>query len=74
MSEKMIQLTEKQYDLLNELDDYANEENLIYELNCPIVETSKGKYTIVGYELHILDGVLWSKFQEECLSNSIYIF
>ncbi len=70
----MIQLTKKQYNLLDELDDYANQDNLIYELNCPIVETLKGEFRIAGYELHIKDGILWEKFQEECLSNSIYIF
>ena len=77
----MIQLTEKQYNILNELNYYANgtyeddgeliESGIfgspIYKLNAPIVETSKGKFVIVDYELHILNDILWNKFKEECL-------
>ena len=91
IGEKMnnkINIKEKTYNLLNELNEYANgtyeddgeliEDGIfgsrIYKLNAPILETSKGKFTIVGYELHILDGVLWGKFQEECISNGVYIF
>ena len=78
-----LNITEKQYDYWNELNYYANgtyeddgtiiEEGIynkkIYELNAPIVEISKGKFKIVGYELYILDGVLFSKLQEELMSN-----
>ena len=79
-----LNITEKKYDYWNELNDYANgtyeddgtiiEEGIynkkIYELNAPIVEISKGKFKIVGYELHILDGFLFEKLQEELMSNS----
>ena len=80
---KKIQITEKKYDFYNELDGYVNgtfdddgsvvEKGIygkkIYDLNAPIVEISKGKFKIVGYELYILDGVLFSKLQEELMSN-----
>ena len=70
----MKKITEIQYNMLNELKEYANEKEIVYELNCPIIETSKGKFKIVGYELHIKNGILWDKFQEELLSNAIIIF
>ena len=75
-----INITEKQHDILNELNYYANGTyeddgelietgvfgSPIYKLNAPIVETSKGKFSIVGYELYVLNSKLWNKFQKEC--------
>ena len=79
-----INITEKEYNYWNELNYYANgtyeddgsviEKGMygkkIYELNAPIQEISKGKFKIVGYELHILDGFLFEKLQEELMSNN----
>ena len=73
---KIIKITEKQYDIFNELVHYVEEEygQEVFTLNAPIEEISSGKFKIVGYELTIQNSVLFSKFQEELLSNSIYIF
>ena len=67
--------TEKEYDYYNELDGYANgtfDDNgsvvekgvygeVIYKLNAPIQEISKGQFKIVGYEIFILNSSLFRK-------------